>query len=160
MTDDTRTNADATLGTNAALASVVSRGVVSGLGTQGIMVVLDPRDGAREITCDLLDSALRPGEPLQVGDAVLVWASDSPNDRGVVVGRIVAPSVIQSANGPAASAPPARALSLESEDTLVLRVGEGSIEIRADGKVLIRGTDLISHAKRMNRIKGGAVSIN
>ena len=40
------------------------------------------------------------------------------------------------------------------------RVGDGSIEIRADGKILIKGTDLVSHAKRMNRIKGGAVSIN
>jgi len=41
-----------------------------------------------------------------------------------------------------------------------LRVGDGSITIREDGKVLIKGKDLVSHAQRMNRIKGGAVSIN
>lgn len=51
-------------------------------------------------------------------------------------------------------------LVLEAKKRLVLRVGEGSITIRADGKILIKGKDLVSHAKRMNRIKGGAVSLN
>ncbi len=49
---------------------------------------------------------------------------------------------------------------LEAKKGLVLRVGEGSITIRSDGKILIKGKDLVSHAKRTNRIKGGAVSLN
>ena len=48
----------------------------------------------------------------------------------------------------------------EAKHQLTLRVGEGTISIREDGKILIKGTDLVSHAQRMNRIKGGAVSIN
>ena len=51
-------------------------------------------------------------------------------------------------------------LVLEAKSSITLRVGEGSITIREDGKILIKGKDLVSHAQRMNRIKGGAVSIN
>jgi hypothetical protein len=51
-------------------------------------------------------------------------------------------------------------LVLEAKQSLTLRVGAGSITIREDGKILIKGTDLVSHARRTNRIRGGAVSIN
>ena len=51
-------------------------------------------------------------------------------------------------------------LFLEAKHSLTLRVGDGSITIREDGKILIKGKGLVSHAQRMNRIKGGAVSIN
>ncbi len=51
-------------------------------------------------------------------------------------------------------------LVLEAKHSLTLRVGEGSITIREDGKILIKGKDLVSHAQRLNRIKGGAVQIN
>jgi len=51
-------------------------------------------------------------------------------------------------------------LLLEAKESLTLRVGDGSITIRADGKILIKGKELVSHAEKMNRIKGGAVAIN
>ncbi len=85
------------------------------------------------------------------GDDVLVWIPPE-GSRAVVVGRI------GSSAGDEARLP--GELVLEAKKGLVLRVGEGSIEIRADGKILIKGKDLVSHAKRMNRIKGGSVSLN
>lgn len=88
---------------------------------------------------------------LQPGDDVLVWQPPD-RSRAVVVGRI------ESAADAASRA--ADSLVLEAKKGIVLRVGEASIEIRADGKILIKGKDLVSHAKRMNRIKGGAVSLN
>jgi hypothetical protein len=51
-------------------------------------------------------------------------------------------------------------LVLEAAEELTLRVGQGSITLGKDGKILIKGKDLVSHAQRMNRIKGGSVSIN
>jgi hypothetical protein len=137
----------------------VSRGIVSGLSDAGVTVVIGPQDGAREVTCELLDSALRPGDTLTVGDAVMVWTG-APNDHGVLLGRVVAPEIGMTPNGPVARAPQPETIVLDATNGLVLRVGDASIEIRADGKVLIRAHDVVSHAKRMNRIKGGAVSIN
>ena len=57
------------------------------------------------------------------------------------------------------AAPPAE-LVIEATSQLTLKCGDGSITLRGDGKVLIKGKDLVSHAQRMNRIKGGGVAIN
>jgi hypothetical protein len=140
-------------------SSGVVRGIVSGLGGDAITVVIDLHEEAREISCDLLDAALRPGDRLTVGDRILVWA-DAAAGRGVVVGRIVTPELEVTTEGPIARPPQADELILDATERITLRVGDGSIEIRGDGKILLKGTDLVSHAKRINRIKGGSVSIN
>jgi len=49
---------------------------------------------------------------------------------------------------------------MEAEQEIVLRCGKGSITIRADGKVVVRGTRLLSRSSGVNRIKGGTVLIN
>ena len=43
---------------------------------------------------------------------------------------------------------------------VTLKCGDGSIAMRRDGKILIKGLDLVSHAARTNRVKGGSVAIN
>lgn len=48
----------------------------------------------------------------------------------------------------------------EARKEIVLQCGKGSITLRADGKVVIKGTDLVSRSKGMNKIKGAAVRIN
>jgi hypothetical protein len=49
---------------------------------------------------------------------------------------------------------------VEGEDEVVLRCGEASITLRRNGKVVIRGAYVESHASGTNRIKGGSVRIN
>lgn len=138
--------------------SIVATGADSTLATGRITTLRD--DGrvhveAREgRVCQVLCSS---GTPylLAPGDEVFVWLPNDPSIDGIVLGR-VGPSRA-SAAGP--DEPPAE-LVLEARSALTLRVGDGSIEIRADGKILIKGSDLVSHATRVNRIKGGAVAIN
>lgn len=48
----------------------------------------------------------------------------------------------------------------DAKKEIVLRCGKGSVTIRADGKIVIRGTNLLSRSRGMNKIKGAAVSIN
>ena len=55
---------------------------------------------------------------------------------------------------------PQKEVVIQARESLTLRVGDGSITIRADGKILIKGKDLVSHAQRANRIRGGSVAIN
>lgn len=122
---------------------------------------------------DLVTSSDKPVR-LFGGDTVLCWADPEAPNHGLILGR-VGPSIarpqtaddagetggISLSNTPEA---PARetpdSVVLEAKHALTLRVGEGSITIREDGKILIKGKDLVSHAQRMNRIKGGSVSIN
>lgn len=95
------------------------------------------------------------GAPLRLvpGDEVLVLLAEE--GRAMVLGR-VGPS----AESDASNAELPDEIVLEARKGMTLRVGEGSITLRADGKILIKGKDLVSHARRMNRIRGGSVSLN
>jgi hypothetical protein len=139
------------------IAEMTSAGVSQGvtLSVRGSEVVVVPDcERSERVHCRVLESAAGARIRLVPGDAVLFWRPSPESGRGVVLGRI-GPSVDKA---PAQEVPDE--LVLEAKKGLVLRVGEGSITIRADGKILIKGKDLVSHAKRMNRIKGGSVSLN
>jgi hypothetical protein len=96
---------------------------------------------------------------LEPGDKVLVAGAGSL-PRAVILGRIGAPRAVEKLMTELPATEPPDELVLEAKHSLTLRVGEGSITIREDGKILIKGRDLVSHAQRLNRIRGGAVSIN
>jgi hypothetical protein len=133
--------------------------VVDVLADGRVLVQADGLSGAVSLAERLTSSDAAPLK-LAPGDAVLICSTRDAERSTVVIGRI----------GPTQAAEPAPAtvdepaisdeLVLEAKHSLTLRVGEGSITIREDGKILIKGKDLVSHAQRMNRIKGGAVSIN
>ena len=83
-----------------------------------------------------------------------MWQTET-RERGVVMGRVGASKSPKKRDksGP-------DELTIEAKQNLVLRCGDGSITLRNDGKILIKGKDLVSRAKRLNRIKGGSVAIN
>jgi hypothetical protein len=60
----------------------------------------------------------------------------------------------------AAERPDGRRRLIEAADELVLECGKASITMRRDGKIVIRGAYVETHAAGTNRIKGGAVKIN
>jgi hypothetical protein len=143
-----------------ALSSIRAARVVSTFSDPST-VLIEELTGAARLMCDVLVTSPDGPPTLATGDTVLVW-TDDPRGRGVVIGRVGQTCAPANATrrGPDPDEPLPDVLVLEATKGLVLRVGGGSIEMRADGKILIKGTDLVSHAKRMNRIKGGAVSIN
>ena len=49
---------------------------------------------------------------------------------------------------------------LEGHQEITLKCGEASITLRRDGKIVVRGAYVETHARGVNRIKGGAVKIN
>ncbi|MBZ4421354.1 DUF6484 domain-containing protein [Myxococcus sp. RHSTA-1-4] len=53
-----------------------------------------------------------------------------------------------------------RRVVLEGKEEVVLRCGEASITLRRNGKVLIRGVQVETHAAGTNRIKGASVKVN
>ncbi len=132
------------LGRRAKVLAIVRRGLVR----------VSPSGEDGDLLCDVLVTSDAEALHLSPGDEVVVLLPGDDGGHGVVLGRI-GPSV-----DPAPPKETPDTLVLEAQKGLVLRVGEGSIEIRADGKILIKGKDLVSHAKRMNRIRGGSVSLN
>lgn len=53
-----------------------------------------------------------------------------------------------------------RRLVFEAEQEIVLRCGKSTIVLTRDGRMLLRGEHLTSHATSTNKIKGGSVSLN
>ncbi len=49
---------------------------------------------------------------------------------------------------------------IQGQDEVVIRCGEASITLRRNGKVVVRGLYVETHASGTNRIKGGSVKIN
>ena len=49
---------------------------------------------------------------------------------------------------------------IEATKDLELRCGEGSIVLKRDGTVIIKGTHVVSRSKGVNKVKGAAVMIN
>src|SRR5947207_1076116 len=115
---------------------------------EGPDVLVAAADG-EELVCEVLSTGALASLLLAPKDTVLVWQQDSRAGRGVILGRVG----LSHAEIP-------EEVVLEATESLILRVGDSSIRIRADGKVLIKGKDLVSHAQNVNRIKGGAVAIN
>ena len=147
-----------------ATSAPLTRGEVIECADGRYRVRLTDRDGDLVLHADVL-SVGPEALVLHPGDSVLCWLERPDATRAIIVGRI-GPAVIAPL---APKLPPAEVntidgvpetLVLEARHSLTLRVGDGSITIREDGKILIKGKDLVSHAQRMNRIKGGSVAIN
>lgn len=51
-------------------------------------------------------------------------------------------------------------ITLEAEDEVLLKCGKGSILLRKDGKIIIKGTHILSRSSGPNRVKGASVAIN
>lgn len=139
---------------DAADAARMCRAEVLEITESGTIVVSVEGDDPQPVRCDVLVTADTAPPVLVPGDRVLAWL---PSDAGhaIVLGRI----------GPSRGLTPEPGavpdtLTIEAKHSLTIRVGDGSITIREDGKILIRGKDLVSHAQRTNRIKGAAVAIN
>lgn len=128
------------------------RTTLVGVTEQGICLVAV--DAARTpIECDVMQTSEIGLLQLTVGDEVMVWLSSSPGQRGVIMGRVGPSAAANAGEGP-------DHLVLAATKNLTLQCGKGSITLRGDGKVLIKGKELVSSAEGMNRLKGGAVAIN
>ena len=63
-----------------------------------------------------------------------------------------------SGNDRAESAP--KTLRINADDELVLSCGKSSITLTKSGKVIVRGTKIVSHATGDHKIRGAQISLN
>lgn len=139
-------------------AKQIARGKVLAIRDDELVVVACRCDKPIKVFCDVLQTSDRLGPPMAVDDTVLVWLPENDQEKGIVLGRI-GPSRAPAPDQEKTKETPEE-LVIEAKKNLTFKCGEGSITLRKDGKILIKGKDLVSRAKRMNRIKGGAVAIN
>ena len=81
----------------------------------------------------------------------------------IVLGVLQTPHVVEpvGASSPAAEVRvDGERLTIEGQREVVLKCGEASITLTRAGKVLIRGTYVLSRSSGANRIKGASVDVN
>jgi hypothetical protein len=150
-------------------------GIVCSREGGGAVLVRFEGDGGAPVQARVLDAAaagLAAGVALPAPALLLVPGAGaaSPVVIGLIRERLDAGTDRTRGAAPPDAAPSAvadrelvingRRLVLDARDEIVLRCGRSTIELRVDGKIIIRGTHLLSRSSGINRIKGGAVSIN
>lgn len=106
----------------------------------------------RDKHCGWLDTGGNLDVNLLPGDTVLVFVP-SGTTAAVVLGRV---GLYRVPEGPATPLN----LTVEATETLTLKCGEASIDLRKDGKLMVRGEDILLRSKGTHRIKAGTVAIN
>ena len=122
-------------------------GRLSRIDGDGSLVVELPGLGAQRVAW--LESADNRALRLIPGDQMLV-APPQGGAPAVALGRIgryVAPA-------------PSDHVTIEASQSLTLKCGDASVDLRADGKLMIRGDDVLLRAKGTQRIRAGTVAIN
>ena len=130
--------------------------------------------GVQEDGVPLVDYPSAPGRPMAavlataapdtllgalVGrHVVLVFEAGDPA-RPLIVGFVEEPKA-ERIGTPRYVKVDGRHLVLEAEHELELRCGSASILLRSDGRIEIKGENLLSHARGLQRIRGAAVRIN
>lgn len=102
-----------------------------------------------QFPCDWLEGPATAGIKLEPGDHLLV-VPPADGENGVVLGRI----------GRYQEPKPEANVVIEASETLTLKCGEASVDLRNDGKVMVRGEDVLLRAKGTQRIRAGTVAIN
>jgi hypothetical protein len=105
-----------------------------------------------EFVCAWLETSTNLGLELSLGDALLVLPP-SREASGIVLGRIG----LYRAPQPVTPQPH---VTIEATETLTLKCGDATVDLRKDGKLMIRGDDVLLRAKGTQRIKAGTVAIN
>ena len=140
-------------GQGAQAESGLVRGVVMAVLKDGVIVVQTTADVCSQVACDFLETGHGPPPELKPGDVVLVLRAGVPGQNGCVLGKV-------GRYRPAGTVAPPDHVVIEAGETLTIKCGESEIGMRSNGKLLIRGNDVVSRARRTQRIKGGTVAIN
>lgn len=103
--------------------------------------------------------------PIALGDEVLLAFANGDAMQPIVVGPVAnrlptAMLEVHAPDRPLEVSVDRERVVLQARSEIVLRCGKSSITMLADGKIVIKGTELISRSSGANKIKGALVNIN
>jgi hypothetical protein len=102
-----------------------------------------------EFYCDWLETNFNSNIILEPGDRLLCIPPNG-QELGIVLGRI----------GKYKTPEPEERVIIEAKESLTLKCGAASVELRKDGKAMVKGEDVLLRAKGTQRIRAGTVAIN
>jgi hypothetical protein len=123
---------------------------------QGRPVVRCPGGPEAGVMARLLGSLQHPGTPaLTLPCPVMLFLEGGDLLRPIVMGL-----VHEQLPGTGTLVLDMERVVLQGHTEVQLRCGDASVTMRADGKIVIKGTELVSKASATNKIRGASVQIN
>jgi Domain of unknown function (DUF6484) len=124
----------------------VQRALITQIGPDGRAQVMIPSLSGEEL---LFARSLVPVDKAALGrEAAVVMLDGEPLILGLI--QPLVPEVEMDGE----------TLVLEARQEVVLRCGKASIQLTADGRVTIRGTQVLSRSDGSNRVQGASVQLN
>ena len=145
------------------------KGIIDSIEENGVIVLKDCEDESLTVNCMFLRTTTSPPPEFQAGDQVVYLVTNSDGTEGCVLGveepykskadrlketltkqgRVNSVSIIED-----------QVVHIKANEGFAIECGKSTIIMTKDGKVQIKGNDLLSRARRMNKIKGAGVNIN
>ncbi|MCP4349975.1 MAG: hypothetical protein GY795_31220 [Desulfobacterales bacterium] len=156
----------------------VQKGKIAGFESDG-MILVESEDMESLVPCYFIRTAQGPLPKLNIGDPVL-FILDSNQEYGYIAGLIEVYKFskdighekkdslnylkeqfeIELSSEKRDITINNKKIIIEADDEIQLKCGKGMILIDKQGKIVIRGTNLISRSSGANKIKGASVNIN
>ncbi len=135
-------------------------------GVRRVGLVIGRFCGRDEAGAPLVDFPGNPlSSPLPARSTVALSDSDAGRPLALLFedGQLRLPVVVGvlQPDAPAATATvDGREVVLEGKERVELRCGKAKIVLTKDGKVLVKGTDILSRSEGPNRLKGASIQLN
>jgi hypothetical protein len=133
------------------------RGVLAGLTPQGEPLVDFCGNPSGQ---QLMAVTVVPVQAEDVGREIVLLFEDGDPNRPLLVGFVQTTVPRDIAQKEVGILVDGRRLTVAAEHEIVLECGEASITLTRAGKILIKGTYVLSRSTGVNRIKGGSVQLN
>ena len=144
------------------------KGVVLEVMDEGLILIRDSSDANAIYPCYFLRTSAGALPSIQADDLVIYRIPELEEEYGVVLGVVekyarfddkIAKKLKQREVSRMTTLED-RVLHIKAHDGLVIECGKSTIILTKDGKVQVKGNDILSRARGMNKIKGAGVNIN
>lgn len=140
------------------------RGVVERI-EQGVIHV---RDEQATYSCQFVRTTAAAPPEFKPGDSVL-YAVNAASNEAFVLGLVepylpkadrLADQLNKTGRAPSTTTVEDEVVRIKAGKGLVIECGQGTIIITQDGKIQVKGNEILSRARGMNKIKGAGIDLN
>lgn len=94
--------------------------------------------------------------PADIGVELVAMMGGEDFGGPIVLGRLTLPTALPALEATADG----ERLEFTAEREIVLRCGKASVTLTRSGRIILRGTDILSRSSGPNRIRGGSIQLN